>query len=151
MIKGTHRALLGALLGIAGLLAAGSADPVKETTGWRLLLSFDMTKEATRRADIGNHTMLIAEGDSNRWDLEVRQYPFSKNTENLLYDGHNWHGLQDWMLLPKYVTNNPHISVVTYDKGKCQMKIVARGCQRTADGSNDFAFSSGVLEIFHKP
>ncbi len=92
--------------------------------------------------------MLIAEGDSSRWDIEVRRYPLSRNTENLLYDGNNWHGLQDWNILPDFVTNSPHVSIVTYDKGKCQMMIVARGCERASESSK---FTKGTLELFHKP
>jgi hypothetical protein len=91
--------------------------------------------------------MLIAGGDASRWDIEVRQYPLSKNTENLLHDGNNWHGLQPWMLLPSFVTNNPHICIVTYEKGKSQLMIVAQDCLAT----NGARFTSGTLDLYHKP
>lgn len=146
-----QKLLFAVFIATAGVLVAGGPAPVPDPTGWRRLLSFDVMKAARRSADIGNHTILIAEGDGSRWDIEVRRYPLSKNTENLLYDGHNWHGLQAWDILPMFVTNNPHVNIVTYDKGKSQLMIVARGYERTPNRTSGVEFITGTLEVFHKP
>jgi hypothetical protein len=128
-----------------------TANSTLNTSGWRKLVSCDIAKDASRKADIGNHAIVYADGGASGWDIEVRRYPLKSNTENLLYDGNNWHGLQPWNVRPQFITNNPAVEIATYNKGQSQLMIVACNCQTRTDASNRTVFVKGTLELYHKP
>jgi hypothetical protein len=137
-----------AIIGPPGVAADQQTNGV-----WRKVLCFDvMAQERSHKADLGNHRRIVAGWDELGWDIEVLNYS-SKGSENLLYDGNNWHGSQPWMVLAWTVHNStyPVQREVSYDKGKSHLKIVLVDCQTKQRGSNSYAFVKGRVQVYHKP
>lgn len=129
-----------------------AAEP--ETKGeWRKVLGFDvMATQRDHQADLGNHRRVVASWTDLGWEFEVRNYG-DKTSENLLYDGHNWHGIQPWMVWAgtKHEQTYPDEREIAYDKGSSHLKIVLIDCQTKQVGKNSYQFVKGRIAVFHKP
>ncbi len=139
------------------MLAACSLKAGETVAGgrWRKVLGFDvMAQGRSHKADLGNHRRVVAGwgGDSLGWEIEVCNYG-DRQAENLLYDGHNWHGVQPWMVFAwtKHRNIYPDVRDVSYDQGKSHIRIVLVACETRQVGSNAYEFVKGRIEVFHKP
>ena len=121
---------------------------------WERVLSFDvLSKEKIHKANLGSHRVVLASWVADLgWDIGVFDYPVKPNSENLLYQGHNWHGIQPWMVFPwtKHRNTYPDERVVTYNEGKSQLRIVLVDCETRHAGGNLYQFVKGRIEIYHR-
>ena len=137
---------------VVGWSARSSETETK--TKWKRVLDFNvLSKDRDHKADLGNHRIVIASWESDLgWELGVFDYPVGFRSENLLYDGNNWHGVQPWMVFAwtKHRSTYPDERVVSYDKGKSQLKIVLFNCETREGGTNSYEFVTGRIEVFHR-
>lgn len=143
---------LGLLVVVVGWSASSSEAGTKTT--WKKVLGFNvLSRDRDHKADLGNHRILIASWESDLgWELGVFDYPVRFRSENLLYDGNNWHGVQPWMVFAwtKHERTYPDERVISYDKGKSQIKIVLVNCETRQVGTNSYEFVKGRIEVFHR-
>jgi len=143
-------ALLFLAVGFMKLSAAGS-----ETDQWRTVLAFDvMDTHQDQKADLGGSKLLVASWYAGLgWDVGVFTYPRTESSLNLLYDGHNWHGIQPWMVFAwsKHTGTYPDERVIPYERGRSKLKIVLIGCETRQIAPNSYEFLKGRVEIFHSP
>jgi hypothetical protein len=120
---------------------------------WRKVLSFNVTEAAERKADLGNHRIVIAARNPELgWDINVYDYPVTTNSANLLAP-ETWHGSQDWMVYAwmKHEGEYPDERRIAYDAGKAELKIVLVDCKTRQTGENAYDFIAGRIEIYHNP
>ena len=132
----------------------GNVPASPQTNGvWRKVLAFDvMAQQKSHKADLGNHRIVVAGWGELGWEIAVHDYG-SKESENLLLDGNNWHGIQPWMVYAWTVNDNtyPDGREVSYDKGKSHLRIVLVNCRAKQVATNEYEFVKGQVEVFHKP
>jgi hypothetical protein len=129
------------------------AEEHPETNQWRKVLAFDvMAQQRSHKADIGDHRKVVAGWGELGWEIEVLNYG-PRETENLLYNGNNWHGIQPWMVYAWTVHDNSYLDgrEVSYDQGRSHLRIECIDCQTRQVGSNSYEFVKGRIEVFHKP
>lgn len=126
----------------------------QDTGTWRHLITFDvMDTVRDHKADLGDHTILIAKYvQPLGWDIGVYQYPISSESLNLLYNGHNWHGVQEWdvFAFTKHKQIYPDVRLIEYGSSKRKLKIILKDCKTRWERS-DIVFTKGKVQIYHQP
>lgn len=139
------------------MAASWPATPVEQRAKdapWRKVLDFSLlSKNRGHRAELGDHTILTAGWVSDLgWEVEVFAYPVTEESENLLYDGNNWHGIQPWMVFAwtKHRNVYPDERIVTYQKEKSQIRIVLVDCETRQTADNSCEFVKGRIAVYHR-
>jgi hypothetical protein len=133
---------------------ASPSDQSVEEMPWIKILDFSiLSNDHGYKADLGNHTILSANWVSDLgWTIEIFTYPVTDESLNLLYDGNNWHGIQPWDVFAwtKHMNTYPDERVVTYQKGKSQIRIVLINCETQKIADNSYEFIKGSVVVYHR-
>lgn len=132
----------------------GERQGAVDSGPWRHILTFDVTDVSRdHKGDVGNRTIVIARYERPvGWEIGVYAYPVSEESDNLLYDGQPEHGSEPWQSFAwsKRKGVYPDTRIVDYGSPARKLKIVLTDC-RTAKHGDFVVFTSGRIEVYHRP